>query len=263
MDDYYQSHWREIEEERLQRYEQMFQWRPEMEPIMTRLNLEADMKVLDYGCGPGFLAAEIARRVGGAGQVIGLDINEAFVERASQRSREEQLSQLHFKVLQSDHFPVEADSVDRVICKNVLEYVPHVQQVIDEIKRVLKPGGLVLLMDSDWGFLVVEPWGKIHCDDFFSAASGAFKEPYIGRKLPGLLHGAGFVDIDLQVNNMVDSKGSAISVLQNMAAYIRVMKTMDTQVLASRMQQLETAIDKGEYLFVLPQFSAIAKRPGR
>lgn len=262
MDKFYQSHWLEIEKSRLERYEQMFQWRPESEPLLEPLELKDGMNVLDYGCGPGYLSAEIARRVGIGGRVTGLDINEEFVNRAKARAKEEGLAQLEFQVLKEGSWPLEPDSIDRVICKNVLEYVPDVTEVLHEAQRVLKPGGMLEIIDSDWGFVVVEPWGKDRTEFFFAAASGAFKEPHIGRKLTGLLASAGYSNVHPQVNSMVDTQGRAFNVLVNMALYINDLETMDKEYVAALMDELNSAVEKGEYLFVLPQFLITATKGG-
>ncbi|MFT4714297.1 MAG: ubiquinone/menaquinone biosynthesis C-methylase UbiE [Candidatus Azotimanducaceae bacterium] len=68
---FYQDHWREIEAERLARYEEMFVFRPQHEALLKPLQLEAGLSIADYGCGPGFLAMELARRVGATGRVFG------------------------------------------------------------------------------------------------------------------------------------------------------------------------------------------------
>ena len=69
MDDstYYRDHWVRVEPERVAAYEEMFRWRPQMEPLIAPAALEPGLVVVDYGCGPGGLAIELARRVGAGG----------------------------------------------------------------------------------------------------------------------------------------------------------------------------------------------------
>ena len=47
-----------------------------------------------------------------------------------------------------------------MLCKNVLEYVPDPDRTIREFKRVLRPGGIAHVTDSDWGLITLEPHGK-------------------------------------------------------------------------------------------------------
>lgn len=259
--DFHQSHWREIEADRLARYEEMLVYRPQHEPMIAPLGIVAGHTVVDFGCGPGFVAMEFARRVGPAGKVFGLDINAQFVERATARAAQAQLTNLEFVYLPDDKVPLAGDSVDRLFCKNVLEYVPDAAATIAQQFELLKPGGRIQLMDSDWGFVIVEPWGKQVTDEFFEAAGGAFKEPYIGRRLYGLLNDAGFDNVEVRMAASPDVAGGGMSVLVNMVSYIRTFNAMTESRLDGLMDELQAAIADGRYLFVLPQFIATGEKP--
>ncbi len=110
------------------------------------------------------------------------------------------------------------------------------------------------VIDSDWGFVVVEPWGKKTVDRFFEAASAAFKEPYIGRKIPGLMAARGFSGIEVRLSTFVDTEGTGLNVLANMASYIKSLDTLPDQEVADLLDQARDAIAIGGYLFCLPQF---------
>src|SRR5205085_496582 len=83
--------------------------------------------VLDYGCGPGWLAIELARRVGSRGIVHALDLNEIFLERAAGHAAAEGMKdRIRFHHAADDRIPLPDGSVDCAIAKNVLEYAPIV-----------------------------------------------------------------------------------------------------------------------------------------
>ena len=214
MSTFYTDHWREIEPERIERYEQMFQFRTEQEPFLTALKLETASRVLDFGCGPGYMSEAIASRT--AGEVIGADLNAEFIARAAARR---QAGNLGFVHLADKPLLQAVGAVDRLFCKNVLEYVPDVSETLDDFLRVLEPGGEILIIDSDWGFLLVEPWGKARTDALFEAAAGAFNERFIGRRLPGLMARAGYDDVQVRVLAGVDRQGRGKGVLLNMMTY--------------------------------------------
>ena len=258
---FYQSHWREIEQERLARYEDMFVYRPHHEGMIQPLGLEEGQVVVDFGCGPGFVTMEFARRVGPRGKAFGVDPNAQFVQRATARAMEASISNIEFIHVQGDRVPLDENSADRLFCKNVLEYVPDASQTLAEHYRLLKSGGKVLIVDSDWGFVAVEPWGRARTDEFFGAASGAFREPYIGRKLYGLLADAGFEDITIQVITAADTVGAIMPVVANMVSYIRHLDTMPASRVDAMTAELESAIQRKRYLFLLPQFLATATKP--
>lgn len=260
LDSFFKDHWEEIEEDRLKRYEQMFQWRPEQEPLLAPMALAEGMKVVDFGCGPGFLTLEMARRVGKTGKAFGLDLNGRFIADATDRAKSSELQQAEFLHLQSDTIPLPDSSVDRVLCKNVLEYVPDALATLKQHYNLLVDGGMIQILDSDWGFVIVEPWGKEQVDEFFAAAAPAFKEPFIGRKLAGLLNEAGFTNIDVNISTGVDRVGAGVSVLMNMVSYIETFHSMEKSRVDGMMKEVKAAIANGNYLFALPQFVVTASK---
>lgn len=258
LDSFFSDHWKEIEDERVARYEQMFQWREGQRALVAQAELAPGQRVLDLGAGPGFFAAGLAGLVSPGGRVDGVDINLRFVTDANERAagRED----LAFHHVQDHRLPFEDATFDRVVCKNVLEYVPDLDATLREVRRVLKPGGRVHVIDSDWGFVIVEPWGKQTVDRFFTAAAPAFREPYIGRKAPGALASLGFTDLAVSVMPIVDREGTGLHVLTNMAGYIRTFSTLPETEVAGLMEAARKGIEAGTYLFCLPQFLVTATR---
>jgi arsenite methyltransferase len=257
---FFTDHWRDIEDERVARYEQMFVWRPEQDALIAPAGVAAGQHVLDFGCGPGFMAMALADKVGPAGRVCGADINARFVADATVRAAERELGWLSFHHLDGATLPFDNATFDRALTKNVLEYVPDAAATLAELHRVLKPGGRVHIMDSDWGFVIVEPWGKATVDKFFAAAAPAFREPYIGRKLPGTLVRAGFSNVEVRLLPIIDRDGRLQLVLRNMQSYIATFKTLPDAEVASLMQDVERAVADGTYFACLPQFLVTATR---
>jgi SAM-dependent methyltransferase len=254
---FYSDHWKQIESDRLARYENMFQFRSDQQWLIEALNLQGAERVLDFGCGPAFLAAEIASRCDA--EVIAADLNDEFLSRARLR---EHPPNIKFVQLVSDSLASDVGlGMDRILCKNVLEYVPDLGATLAAFSEVLNPNGEILILDSDWGFVLVEPWGKEKTDQFFVAASKAFKEPHIGRKLPGALAQAGFVDVSVSMSAAVDLKGRSVSVLHNMVSYIRQFNSMPEDELQAMMRDLEDGQASGSYMFILPQFVIKARVP--
>ncbi|MDA1075822.1 MAG: methyltransferase domain-containing protein [Proteobacteria bacterium] len=257
-DTFYTDHWKVIEDDRRKRYEQMFVWREGQLALLRGADLEPGMHVMDLGAGPGYFAGGLASIVGDTGRVHGVDLNARFVADANARASDKPNVEFH---LVTDHqLPFDEASFDRVICKNVLEYVPDVLASLAEVRRVLKPGGKVHIIDSDWGFVIVEPWGKAVVDEFFVAASAAFNEPYIGRRASGYLARSGFTEVKVNMNPFVDLEGAGLNVLTNMASYIRTFKTMAPQTVDGLLDDARAAVERGEFLFCLPQFLVTGSR---
>jgi len=256
---FYTDHWREIDDERVARYERMFVWREGHEALLAPLDLRPGSRVLDYGCGPGFVTEGMAGIVGSNGRAYGVDLNASFVTNASNRnSRSDNIS---FHLVDGDRIPLDDATVDRLLCKNVLEYVPDVQTTLAEFRRVLEPGGRFLLIDSDWGFVAVEPWGRERTRRFFEAAAPAFKEPEIGRKLRAQVIDAGFDDVEVRVQAGVDTAGGSLFVLRNMASYASAFDAISAGEVDAMLGEAEAAVASDRYLFCLPQFLVTGVRP--
>lgn len=254
LDTYYRDHWIEVEAERMARYEAMFQWRDGHAALIAPAQIGAGQVVADYGCGPGGLVVELARRVGSEGKVIGLDINREFLDRARSLARTEGLAdRVETIAIDGDRIPLNADSVDRVVCKNVLEYVPDPQLTISEFHRILRPGGLAHASDSDWGAVVFEP-ARERFTRIMAAAGVAFRTPLIGRSLYGMFRRAGFSDIRVQVLASADTTGALISVLRNMAGYARTSGQIADAEIDAFLDDVDRALAEQTYFAVLPQF---------
>src|SRR5258706_8729980 len=136
---YYQDQWVESEPERLVGDEQLFEWRPQSAPLLEPARLEPGQVVVDYGCGPGGLTVELARRVAPTGRVHGVDLNAAFLERAAARAKREAVdSFVTWHRCDGDKLPLDSALAHRLVCKNVMEYPPDVAPTLAEVRRVLE-----------------------------------------------------------------------------------------------------------------------------
>ena len=251
---YYRDHWVSIEPERMARYEAMFQWRDGHEALIAPAGVREGHTVVDYGCGPGALTLELARRVGHAGRVIGLDINADFLARTRSLAVQQGFSdRIETLQLAGEQLPLGDASVDRVLCKNVLEYVLEPAGTRREFRRILGPGGIAHVTDSDWGAVIFEPSSERFAR-IMAAASIAFRTPLIGRRLYGLFRQAGFDDIRVQVLASADTSGALTSVLRNMATYARLSDQLPASEIDAFIDDLERSLLDETYFAVLPQF---------
>jgi arsenite methyltransferase len=103
--------------------------------------------VLDLGCGAGTDLLIAAQMIGAEGRAVGVDMTPAMLERADASAREMGLGnvELHDSLIES--LPLEDASVDVVISNGVIDLVPDKDAVLDEIDRVLRPGGRLQIAD--------------------------------------------------------------------------------------------------------------------
>ncbi|MFI5320261.1 MAG: methyltransferase domain-containing protein [Myxococcota bacterium] len=256
LETYYKDHWVAIEPERFARYDEMFRLDDKRaDKLLAPLALTAGQTALDLGCGPGYVAAQLARLVGPSGRVHALDVNAEFVARARAVAAAAGVAdRVDVQQLSGERFPLSDASCDRALAKNVLEYVPSVDDTLRELHRVLKPGGTLTAMDSDWAFVLIEPLTPDEVRELFSAAAPAFREPHIGRKLRAAFRRAGFADVRVDVVASPDDKGHLRPVVENMLGYARKFGTLSAARCDELRARVAAAIASGEWLAVLPQF---------
>ena len=103
--------------------------------------------VLDVGCGAGFDTLIAARQVGMSGRVISVDMTPAMLEKATAGARAAGLSNIEFREGLAEALPVEDASVDVVISNGVINLCPDKMAAMQEINRILKPGGRIQIGD--------------------------------------------------------------------------------------------------------------------
>lgn len=97
-------------------------------------------RVLDLGCGGGFVSEELARR---GANVVGVDPASALLDVARAHARESDLT-IDYCEGTGELIPAQDSEFDIVVCVDVLEHVADLDKVLIEVRRVLKPGGLFL-----------------------------------------------------------------------------------------------------------------------
>jgi SAM-dependent methyltransferase len=114
---------------------------------VKHLHLKPGETVLDLGSGPGFDALLAARIVGPRGLVIGVDMTPEMNERARTNARDVGVSHVDFRQGRLEQLPVDDATVDAVTSNCVINLVPDKQRVFDEIARVMRPGGRLVISD--------------------------------------------------------------------------------------------------------------------
>lgn len=132
--------------------------------------------VLDVGCGTGVLAREAARRVGPSGSVAGLDINDGMLA-VARRSAED----VRWETGAAGDMPFPDGSFDRVVSQFVMMFVEDRGAFVEEIARVVRPGGSVAV--ATWASLDDTPGyaamvGLLE-ELFGEEAADALRAPYV------------------------------------------------------------------------------------
>ena len=258
----FQDHWVNIEPERMERYERMYQWNPATEHFYAAAKIGPGQTIGDFGCGPGHATIEFAKRVGRAGHVNAFDINAEFVRRTRARAEHQGLAdRVTAHLLQGARLPCPDDSHDRMIARNTIIYVEDPVETFKEFRRVLRPGGIAHAIAGDWRLTAVEPVPTEEWRAMVEAASWAWPRPEIGRTLYGCARQAGFSDVAIQVLTSPDTQGRLTGMIQTVADYAKDSGEIEISRVDRVLDVVDQAKTQGTYLAIAPQFIVTAIAP--
>ena len=182
---------------------------PEFTQLLDRRNAESHagyllprlkpgFRVLDFGCGPGTISVGLARAVGADGELHGVDLEESQIAMARAAASAGGHDNAAFHAGDVTDMPFEDGYFDAAHCHTLLNHVPDTQAALAEVRRVLKPGGVLGCRELFVASSFVEP-GSALIDEAWGiftrllAANGG--HPQMGKRLGGALADAGFADI--------------------------------------------------------------------
>jgi ubiquinone/menaquinone biosynthesis C-methylase UbiE len=162
-----------------------------------REHVRPDSRILDCGCGPGSITAGLAQWAP-QGQTFGIDIGAEQLDGARAFARDLGVNNITFRQGDICELPFDDDSFDVVFSQTVLYHIPDHDKALAEIKRVLRPGGLVALRDAINASVIVWPEDPLIQELVRVVRLGALRSggnPDVGRELGTLLHASGFRDV--------------------------------------------------------------------
>ena len=205
-------------------------------------HLKPGLNVLDFGCGPGTLSVGLARLVE-PGELHGVDIEESQIAIAQSAAQAGGHRNATFHVADATDLPFEDNSFDVAHCHTVLTHVPDTQAALSEIRRVLKPGGIIASRELITASCFAEPdlgnfaeaW-----DVFASLLSGNGGHPNMGRELKNAVIKAGFANPSVTASFDTYSEPEDVAFLHGFITgwffMPKIMKAAITYGLATREQ---------------------------
>ncbi len=232
--------------------------------IRAALALAPGERVLDVGCGPGLLCAEMAQTVGITGAVVGVDTADSML-RIAGRNRNG-LGQLSILPGEATALPADDGAFDAVVCIQVLEYVPDVAAALAEFRRVLRPGGRLLLVDTDWASCVWASADDARMRRIVAAWDAHCPHPQLPRTLPTLLTAAGYDVVHVEALPLLSVRRSENTYCEGMtdviARFVVRSGAISPEEAAAWRDDLARREAEGTTFFSLSRFMFIARCEG-
>jgi ubiquinone/menaquinone biosynthesis C-methylase UbiE len=170
--------------------------------LYKKFGLVDGMNILDCGCGPGYLAEKFLTLLPKS-SVTAVEMDPSLVAVARKRLLEGKNGR--FSVLQNSILKMDIpdNTFDFAVTRLVVEHVPDALGACRELYRVLKPGGIVVVVDNDFEmhpktFPAIPELNELY-NAYCKARSDEGGNPKIGRELPVFLKKAGFLEVDIEI----------------------------------------------------------------
>jgi len=220
---------------------------------------------LDVGCGAGHLACELAREVAPSGRVVAIDKSLESVNASKARVAREKLTDIvDAQVGDATALEFPDGTFDFAVAVQVYSFVPNVARAIEEAARVLRKGGRLLVLESDWDMCLWKSKVPAFTRRMISArAETQFAHAYLPRDLHKLFRAAGLTLVDAHAFCIVEtsydpsSYGASVIGITHDSALKYGLPAADV---AAWEQDLRSRTQEGEWFFCLDRFVFTGKK---
>jgi SAM-dependent methyltransferase len=218
---------------------------------------------LDVGCGPGYLTAEIAERIGPRGRVLGIDTSQPMLDLATRRCAG--LPQVELALTDARALPCEDATIDVAAAVQVYLLAPDLDAVVHELARVLRPGARAVIVDTDWDSIVWHSSDPARMQRMLETWTKRYVNARVARLFPGCLRRAGLeiehagaipiVELD------PDQSSYSGSQIAELVRYVAGKDGISPEDAKAWQQDLRQLAEQGAYFYGLNRYLFVARKP--
>lgn len=218
---------------------------------LDRMDIDSKANVLDLGCGTGVATRAIARRSGFKGSLMGIDLSSHLVEAARRYAVEEKLGdRVQFETGDSHTLAIASGSFDAVVAHTLFSHLDDPAKVLAEMRRVLRPGGVIAIFDGDYASMTFELADEVRSRQMDDAIIASIvTNPRVLRQLPRQLKKAGFA-VDTVLPSIITEVGTADfwkSGVESFSKLAPVAGVLTEAQSAAWLEELLAASARGEF----------------
>lgn len=178
-------------------------------------------KILDIGCGFGLETLRLAEQVQPSGAVFGLDLSDAFIEEARDRAAKAGID-IDYSIASAQKLPFQDRFFDHVRAERILIYLKDFQQALSEMKRVLKPGGSLALIEPDFSTNTINTPNRTLMRRIVDhEVSQAVEQGWLPGPLLAALKGLGFENIKVDTRVLLFPRDLAAGYFKSLGDHAR------------------------------------------
>lgn len=227
------------------------------------LDLRPGLRVLDAGCGVGLDAARMAELVSPGGEVVGLDYSATMVEVARDRHEGARLPAT-FVQGDLDALPFDDCSFERCRAAGTFQHLADPRRALDELVRVLAPGGLVLIADGDHETQVIDTPYKDVTRRFLTWRSDTLAQGGVAHRLYAWYRDLGLDDVMVEARTRVATDYAAINGVMHYDGGMLIARdegVVTAEEAARWIAYVEEAGRTGRFFCAITYFITVGRKP--